>query len=204
MSTLALHLAAALSRSREVFLIEPPGARSLSIRVGVPDDAAEWQPGESLDVSIPVCGGSRLIRAAELAPALAALQQDGRAGVVDLGCKQSAFEEVVAAGLLRAVVVVVPPARTAAKLTRTFLQSTAELDRIVVSNRTGHGGDMTRDKVSAVIGALVALELPCSPALRAAEDACTLVQQPWSRWWRLVSRVARSLESLCLEAPCPR
>ena len=195
---MALHLAAALGRSRDVLLIEPPGERSLSVRTGIPDDAAEWEAVESLDVSIPVCGGSRLLRATELAPALAALSGGRRAGVVDLGCGIEVIEEVLAEGLLRAVVVVVSPSRTGAKLTRPLLQLTAALDRVVITNRTGHGGDMTRDKIEAVIGAPVALELPCSPALRAAEDGCGVVQQPWNRWWRLVVRLAGTLEASCL------
>lgn len=194
-TTVALHLAASLGNGAGTLLVEPPGRRSLSVRLGVPEEAAVWQPGESAEVSVPVAGGCRLLRTADLVAALRSLEEAGRPAAVDLDIPLETTRDVVAKGLLGAVVVVVPPSRPAARLTRPLLQQLGDLDRVVVSNRTGHGGEMTRDKLSAVIGAPVALELPCSPALRAAEDSGLLVQQPWNRWWRLMRRLALSLEA---------
>ena len=193
-TTIAAHLAAAFRHPGRAVLVEPDGKRALSIRFGVPGDAVIWEAGESVEVSVPVAGGSRLLRAGELAPALAAIDEAGRVAVADLGMGDGAAA-VLKEGLLRAVVVVVPPSRPAARLTRDLLQHLGDVDRIIVSNRTGHGGDMTADKISAVIGAPIGLELPCTPSLRAAEDSGQLVQQPWSRWWRNIRRLAETLET---------
>lgn len=193
-TTVAVHLAAALSHSDRALLIEPPGTRALSVRLGVPKEAAIWEPGEPVDVSVPVAGGSSLLRAPELAPALIAANESGRVAVADLGGADD-VDSYAQQDLLRAAVVVVPPSRPAALLTRDLLRRLGDMDRIVVTNRTGHGGDMTADKISAVIGAPIGLELPCSPSLRAAEDSGLLVQQPWNRWSRNVRRLAETLEA---------
>ena len=192
-TTLALHLAAALSRDSRALLIEPPGRRALSARVAVPDDAAIWETGASLDVSIPIVGGSSLLRASDLTAALKGAAESGRVAVADLDATPDEVADLVRGGRLRTMVVAVPPTRPAARLTRDLLQLLGEIDRIIVTNRTGHGGDMTAGGISAVLGAPVGLHLPYLPSLRAAEDSALLVQQPWSRWWRGVVRLASTL-----------
>jgi hypothetical protein len=190
-TTVAVHLAAALSSRHDTVLIEPPGVRAASARMRVPEEAAVWQAGEPVTVTVPVAGGFRLLRAAELGAAKEAVTTSGVAGVADIG--RARIDEI--APSLRAVVVVVTPSRPGALLTRSLLRDLPDLDRVIVTNRTGHGGEMTPSKVAEVIGAPVALDFPCSPSLRAAEDSGKLVTQPWSRWWRAMSHLATTLEA---------
>jgi hypothetical protein len=45
-----------------------------------------------------------------------------------------------------------------------------------------------------ILGCPALVELPCTPALRDAEDEHRLLSRPWTRWARGVEVVARTLE----------
>jgi hypothetical protein len=71
-----------------------------------------------------------------------------------------------------------------------------QLNWLLVSNRCGPGGETTRAELQAIIGRRVALELPCAPSLRDAEDDGRLLTSRLSPWVRRVDRLAGTLASL--------
>jgi hypothetical protein len=65
----------------------------------------------------------------------------------------------------------------------------------VVTSRVGAGGCLTRRRLEALLGHRIAIELPCSPALRDAEDDGSILTSPLSPWWWKVKRLWRALET---------
>ena len=148
--------------------------------------------------ALPVTGGFR---------ALLAPREAGPAGVNVVGRAAARWPRVVvdcpdaaafdaAAGLCRGAVLVLPPTRPGAIRARTILRQWPGVQWAVVTNKMGAGGETTRAELQAVMERRVALELPCAPALRDAEDDGRLLGAPWSRWWRAIVRLARALERL--------
>ena len=66
----------------------------------------------------------------------------------------------------------------------------------VVISRTGHGGEVRRMEAEEILGRTATLELPCTPALRDAEDRSDLLRGPWTRYNRRVARLAAGLDAL--------
>lgn len=65
----------------------------------------------------------------------------------------------------------------------------------VVCNRLGPGGEMTRTELERIVEHRIGLELPCTPALRDAEDEGKLLGLRVSRYSRRVVQLARALRS---------
>ena len=148
--------------------------------------------------ALPVAGGFRALlapREARPAGVSVVARAAARWPRVVVDCPDAAAFGV-AAGLCRGAVLVLPPTRPAASRARTILRQWPGLQWAVVTNKMGAGGETTRAELQAVMGRRVALELPCSPALRDAEDDGRLLGAPWSRWWRAIVRLARALERL--------
>jgi hypothetical protein len=66
----------------------------------------------------------------------------------------------------------------------------------VVTNKLGPGGETTRAELQELLGGRpIAIELPCCPALRDAEDDARLLASDRHRWRRAVKRLAAALAS---------
>src|SRR5665809_135008 len=76
---------------------------------------------------------------------------------------------------------------------RAFIEEWPDLDCAVVINRLGRGGETTRAQLADLVGRPISLELPCSPALRDAEDDGRLVSLKWTRYGRAITRLADAL-----------
>ncbi|HEX2294033.1 MAG TPA: hypothetical protein VHN37_01855 [Actinomycetota bacterium] len=190
-TTVALHLCAALARSCYAELTEP------SARLGLDDDARTWVAtgDDGAPSALPVAGGFRVLRAPSPCPApgsfpLAAARRAFDHVVVDVGTRRD-IECVVAPST--AAVVVTSPTRTAALAARALVERHPEARWYAVVNRLGPGGQIMRGGLEGLLGRAVALELPCCPALRDAEDEARLLSGTWRRWTRGVARLARGL-----------
>lgn len=192
-TTLALHLAAALASSCCAELGGP------SDRLGLPGDALTWLPRDddrSLQ-GLPVAGGFRVLRAPEPCPPPDAFPlQEARASfdhlVLDVGTRRD-LGPVLAS--VTAAVVVATPTRPAALAARGLVERFPDVRWTVVVNRLGPGGQIMRGGLEQLLGRRVAVELPCCPALRDAEDEARLLAGSWRRWPRGVARLARVLSS---------
>jgi hypothetical protein len=182
-TTLALHLAAASGAC--VLDRSPHGATARRLAI------EEWRTfgngDDPAEASLPVAPGIRLLLAPE------------RDDAVDAATK--VFERVVVDGAPAALVpqaaarvVVFPPSSPAARRVRELIVE-PDVPTALVVNRTGPGGSLSRGAVEREIGRRVTLMLPCTPALRDAEDDGRLLTSPCSRWLRGIARLARALES---------
>jgi hypothetical protein len=193
-TTIALHLAAALGSDTCYAELTGPSAR-----LGLPESARTWLPRDE-DVSssaLPVEGGFRVLRAPSPLPA---------PGAFPLGAARDAFARLVldvgARGDLAAVLsgadaalVVTTPTRPAALAARALADELPGVSWTVVVNRVGPGGQLMRTALEQHVGREIAIELPCCPALRDAEDEARLLTGTWRRWTRGIARLARALES---------
>lgn len=196
-TSLALHLAAALAPAARVGFIElAPGA---GLRLGLaPGEHLTWADLDESSESIarcflPVAPGFR---------ALLAPHDGGDPGLVSKRSR-AAFDLLVVDAPSRnasvalceadAAVLVMGPSVPHAHGARAFIEEMPDLDCAVVTNRLGRGGETTRAQLSDLLGRPVALELPCCPALRDAEDDGRLVSLRWTRYGRAVTRLADAL-----------
>lgn len=198
-TTLALHLACALAPLCRVGFVDLAGGAAL--RLGLePGEHLTWAGLEddsdsTTRCALPVEGGFR---------ALLAPPEGGDAQLV-LKRATGAFELVVvdvspevAPAVLSdvdAAVLVCAPTVPGARRAMTLLEEWGDLDWAIVTNRVGPGGETTRSQLAGILGRPIAIELPCSAALRDAEDDGRLVSLVWNRYGRAVARLARALVS---------
>ncbi|MGH2773888.1 MAG: AAA family ATPase [Actinomycetota bacterium] len=196
-TSLALHLAAALAPALRVGFIEL--APRAALRLGLaPGEHLTWADLDESSESIarcflPIAPGFR---------ALLAPEDGGEAGLA-LKRSRSAFDLLVVDAPARiaseslceadAGVLVMGPSVPQAHWARAFIEEWPDLDWAVVINRLGRGGETTRAQLADLAGRPISLELPCSPALRDAEDDGRLVSLKWTRYGRAITRLADAL-----------
>jgi hypothetical protein len=195
-TSVALHLAAAAAHSRRVCLLDLDLTWGIEWRLGF-DEMRRWRPGEDvLEASIPVTGGFRVVapdlgtgevledlfeRAAGAFDVVVADAPEGIA--LDVALARSSVGVLVAQATI-------PGARRAAA----FCARRHEIRWAVVANRLGGGGETTLEGLRRISSCRVALELPCTPSLRDAEDKGRLLPRRWSRWSRRIDSLARALQ----------
>jgi Flp pilus assembly CpaE family ATPase len=195
-TSVALHLAASAARSRRVCLVDLDLKWGIEWRLGF-DEMRRWGPGEDVDeVAVPVAGGFKVVapevRTGEYlddliertVSAFDVVIADAPEGVV-----LDSILEKAAAGVL-VVQASVPGARRA----EAFCSRRQETRWAIVANRLGGGGETTLDGLRRISGRRIALELPCTPSLRDAEDKGRLLTQHWSRWSHRIDSLARALQ----------
>jgi hypothetical protein len=199
-TTLALHIAASMSGDATTCFVDLDRRWGVATRLGIREDARRWgseEPEVSTMLSaLPVAPGFRVL----LAP-------DGS----DPGCRKllasavAAFDAVIAdvpngpdlapaLEVANAAVLVVTPTAPGAHRASRLLADFPNVPWAPATNRLGPGGETTRTEIERVLGRKVALELPCSPGLRDAEDDCRLLTSTWSRYGRAVARLCAALE----------
>lgn len=194
-TTVVLHLAAIWGGGTCVCDVAGGAAR----RLGLPPEARTWLPHDDdvTSAALPVAGGFRILCAPDPVPApghfpLRVARRSFERLVVDAGCGRDVEPFVAKTDV---AVLVMPPTRPGAEAARAVLERHAAARWAVVTNRCGPGGQTMRTGLEAALGRAIALELPCCPALRDAEDEGGLVNERWHRWTRAVARLARALES---------
>ena len=190
-TTLALHLAGSLAATDVCYLdLDEHGGGAL--RLGLEDDHLVYEEGGDVRAAaLPVAPRVRAVfapnGAARGAAEAAASSFDWV--VVDAGRVQRA--PVLDGGI---ALLVCGPSVACARAARRVLEASGSVDWAVISNRIGPGGETTRAELEALLGRRIVLELPCSPALRDAEDDGRLVTSVCSRYLRRVRSLARALE----------
>jgi hypothetical protein len=185
-TSVALHLAAA-ARSPACLVDLAGGAAA---RLGLEGSG----PGAAAPVPVP--GGFRL-----LAPSPGGDADAAAAFLEEAAAPFASVVVDVAPGPLlttvlarcRAAVLVMTPALPAARRSRALLDAAGSVPWAVVTNRLGPGGETTRSELEGALGRRIALELPCCPALRDAEDDGGLLLSGWTRWRRAVDRLAAAV-----------
>ena len=207
-TSLALHLSAAFVPLTDVCYIDLDRRWGAAQRLGLEPfatktwDAFDGSPESLRACALPVRGGFRALFSpfgkedAERPDEGQLLSRaDALFGAVVADVPSPcAFER--AAPHCEVFVLVLPPTRPAAGRARRLIDSWPQLNWLLVSNRCGPGGETTRAELQAIIGRRVALELPCAPSLRDAEDDGRLLTSRLSPWVRRVDRLARTLASL--------
>lgn len=190
-TTVALHLAAALAPSCCAELDRP------SARLGLPSDARTWLPrdDEGSLHGLPVAGGFHVLRAPDPCPGPSAFPlEDARASfphlVLDAGTQRDLAPIL---GPAAAAIVVTTPTRPAAREARALMEAFPDARWTVLVNRLGPGGQIMRGGLEQLLGRPVAIELPCCPALRDAEDEARLLTGSWRRWTLGIARLAKAL-----------
>ena len=192
-TTLAVHLAAV----GKACLIDASGG-DIRRRLDMPG-AKSWAPaltGEAVELSaLPVAPGFRVL----LSPG------DGERDltrVLDLAGKSfpDVLVETSHAGLDRIApprvgVLVATPTRPSCESAAEIVAAHTETRWAIVTNRVGSGSSLTKRRLEAIVGRKLAVELPCSPALRDAEDSGRLVTSPLSVWLWQVKRLWRALQT---------
>jgi hypothetical protein len=190
-TTLALHLAAA----GRACVVEASGSgvrRRLELA-----SARSWPTATDEEPApLPVSPGLRVL----LAPKSSTIE-DAR-WIVDraasafssviVDCESRNVEELVAPGDIGVLVTL--PTRPAIERAKEILGVDGPR-WAVVTNRTGPGGCLTRRRLEVLLDQRIAIELPCSAALRDAEDEGGLLTSPMSPWWWKVKRLWRALET---------
>lgn len=191
-TSIALHVAAEL-RGCYAELAEP------SERLGLPDDARTWLPPDEDPAlsALPVAGGFRVLRAPRPCPAPSAFPLErARASfshlVLDVGTRRD-LDEIAEVATVN--VLVTSPTRPGALAARSLMADFPGARWAVVVNRSGPGGQLMRTALESLLGSTIALELPCCPALRDAEDEARLLTGRWRRWTGGIARLVRALEA---------
>jgi hypothetical protein len=200
-TTIALHLAHALSAAADACYLELTGGGAA--RLSMPPGSLTWGDAGSTQhelrcAALPVAGGFRVL--------LAPVEPNESEALVILDRAAEAFERLVvdlpAAELLtpalpraHAGVIVMAPTQPCARRTQALLEGLPDFPWAIVSNRAGPGGETTRAGLERILGRRIALELPCTPALRDCEDDGRLLTSKWSRFSRGVARLAGALET---------
>lgn len=186
-SSVALHLAAGIEG--RICYVDATSDLGAAIRLGLGAEEVSAATG-GID-PIPVVGGFGYLPAGDtpVPDLLADLTGRFDAVVVDLPAERLGQ---IAERLTTAVLVLAPTV-PAARRAAAILDRHEELAWAVVSNRVGPGGESTDAELAQILGRRIGLRLPCSPALRDAEDDDRLLTSAWSPWRRRVERLARAV-----------
>lgn len=191
-TSVALHLAAA----GRGCVVEAPGS-GIRRRLGL-SSARSWSLENEIELSaLPIAPGFRVL----LAPSSEAEAQlpkiaDRAAAAfptVLLDCPPNMLDGLAARGDI--CVLVVLPTRPAAERAREILSSHGAPRWAVVTNRVGPGSGLTRRRLEEILDRRISIELPCSAALRDAEDDGALLTSPFSPWLWKVKKLWRALET---------
>ena len=207
-TSLALHLSSALVPLTDVCFVDLDRRWGAAPKLGLdPFTTKTWEdfdgsPETLRACALPVRGGFRTLfspfgeeqgERPDEGQLLSKANALFGAVVVDVP-SASALER--AAPQCEVFVLVLPPTRPAAGRARRLIDNWPQLNWLLISNRCGPGGESTKAELQAIIGRRIALQLPCAPSLRDAEDDGRLLTSRLSPWVRRVDRLARTLATL--------
>lgn len=211
-TSLALHLAAAAARDHPTCFVDLDLEWGAAGRLGIEADHLSWRDANDEEdalrmAALPVAGGFRALLAPSQeskAPQSSTDEDDvvrlvRRAGSlfdrVFIDCASPDSRD----GVLDAAdagVLVVSATPVGARRAISILSRHQTTRWAIVLNRVGPGGETTRAELHRLLGRRSAIELPCTPALRDAEDEGLLLTTPWSRYVRGVARLLSALEAV--------
>ena len=207
-TAVALHLAQVAATHHRTCYLDADPRWSSAPRLGINGEHLTWgdqTPGakdenasSSAGAALPVAGGFRAL----LSPT--SFEPKALLHVLDSACDD--FDRVVvdcpaseslslALERADAGILVVPHSAPGARRAATILSAYDGVRWAVVLNRAGPGGELTRAAVHRILGCKTALQLPCTPSLRDAEDEGKLLSSSWSRYLRSIQRLFDALET---------
>lgn len=186
-TSVALHVAAALAQTERVNVVDLHPDADAGMRLGLTSDQIPLEEGPFLT---PVAGGFRLAFGRDGSPDGCLEMARSTADKLVVDAPRGLLGELEAPA--RVVLVMTPTLPSVRKGAR-LLKQYPELPWVPVTNRTGPGSETTRVDIERVLGRRVAIELPCSPGLRDAEDDLKLLTSPLSPWRLAVQRLAAAL-----------
>jgi Flp pilus assembly CpaE family ATPase len=200
-TSVALHVAAAM-RSECCLIDLDERARGVGLRLGLPATTPSWadledQPESLLQCALPVAGGFRVLLGPTDGPSIVPHEAFAIAGarfeqvLVDVAGQD--LGDVLAR--CRLAVLVTTPTLPSMGRAKQLVDIVEDVPVAIVTNRLGPGSDATRSALEAELGRRIALQLPCSAMLRDREDQAALLKTPFSRWYRGIQRLARTIEN---------
>ena len=194
-STLALHLAAALSCTATTSLLDLDQHSSLRARLGLPVDARDWGRKDPASAGLPFSAGFRVFLAPShgVGDASSALQAAcSRSEHVVIDAPEGAWREHALSACTSAILII-PPSHQGIAHARVMLESQPGVRWLCVVVRLGAGGELTPRHVERALDHPVVAELPSSPYLRDREDQHRLLNERWSRYYCRTLRLAAML-----------
>ena len=207
-TSLALHLSAMSALDHATCFVDLDLHWGAALRLGIDGPHKTWAElgcGEEAFrlAALPVAGGFRAL----LAPHSRDENEPSTREPIDVvrrakeafervfvDCSDDSMLEAVGGGA-DAGVLVVPTTMPGALRAAQLLETHPSMRWAVALNRLGPGGETARAELHRTIGYRSATVLPCTPALRDAEDEGRLLTFSWSRYVRAASRLLRALES---------
>ncbi|MDQ3983137.1 MAG: hypothetical protein M3271_10710 [Actinomycetota bacterium] len=196
-TSLSMHLSAALARSAPTCLIDldPCGGAADRLALGDAKPVTWASLSEERPIALcagPVAGGFRVLfsspdESCDVRAVVARTVEAFPRIVLDSPAGGTVAESLAVADF---AILVATPTRTAACRARRLLSSFPETRWVVVTNRLGPGGETTRRALEREIGTRISLELPCCPSLRDTEDDGRLIATRWRRWTNGIARLA--------------
>jgi Flp pilus assembly CpaE family ATPase len=195
-TTIALHLASVSAREHSTCLVDLDPNCGAAHRMGIGDAVgSEDRPRDLELAAVPVPGGFRVLsgggereRASELLESAAQLFDRLVIDVPDGLDGGEILAQVDAA------VMVLTPAPTSVLRAASILEAN-DVRWATVLNRIGPGGEVRREQLERTLGHRIAIELPCTPALRDREEESNLLTSAFLRWPRRLVDLYRALES---------
>ena len=184
-TSVTLHLAAALARMKRVNVVDLHPDSNAALRMGLNPDQVPVEDGPHL---LPVAGGFRLGLGPQGPGCLEIARATADKLIVDAP-RELLGELEPQARVVLVMTPTVPSVHKGAQL----LEQHPELAWVPVTNRTGPGSETTRVDIERMLGRRLAIELPCSPGLRDAEDELRLLTSPLSPWRMAIQRLAAAL-----------
>lgn len=195
-TSLALHLASFLSGDDPALYVESKTSCGGGLRLGLENGGPSWGDVEArsplISSTVPVAAGFRALLAPETTTAvppdvLGLCRSEFRWVVVDRGASTADPEATLEVLLLTPTV---PSFRRAAAR----LRDGSGCGRVLVTNRLGPGSELTTAVLGSILGDVPpGVDLPCSPALRDAEDEGRLLPRHATVWSRRVAKLADGL-----------
>lgn len=189
----ALHLAAAFAARADTCLLDLDSEWGLQTWIGF--DSTSAKPPDRLPLAAhPVRGGFRVVVARHCEQDPASLQEEcaGRFDrlIMDKPSPLGIEDRVDVAG----AALVVSAAPSSIARARSIVEQHPQTPWAVVLNRLGPGGEATRTQIERSLGSRVAVELPCTPCLRDAEERGRLLSSRWFRYVRRIDALSRALD----------
>jgi hypothetical protein len=195
-TTIGIHLAAVSATDHSTCLVDLDPGRGAAHRMGIGMVAGTRARSADLELAAaPVPGGFRVL----------SMNGDGGESTELVASAAQLFDRLIVdapdgldlGGLLAevdAAVMTVSPSPTSVLRAATILESNDDVRWATILNRLGPGGDVRRDQLETTLGRRIAVELPCTPALRDCEERRSLLTTKVMRWRRRLDELHLALE----------
>jgi cellulose biosynthesis protein BcsQ len=196
-TTIALHLASISARDHSACLVDLDPNCGAAYRMGIGADLGSEDRLRDLELAaVPVPGGFRVLSGGEV-PERGPELLESAAHLFDRLVVDGPDGHDVAEMLAHvdAAVMVLTPAPASVLRAASILEANDDVRWATVLNRIGPGGEVRREQLERTLGHRIAVELPCTPALRDCEEESKLLKTAFLRWPRRLVDLHRALES---------